>query len=156
MTVIALCYAPSESAAIVAPPAVEVVANAGIVGDRYFARGQRDRRREITLIEAEEIEAFNARNGTALALTDPRRNVVTRGVRLAPLVGRDFAVGGIRLRGMELCEPCGTLSRYLAQHGLAKRDFVREFTHRCGLRAAILDSGSLRVGDAVSTEGVTT
>lgn len=150
MIIVGICYAPSEAAAIVAVPSAELVANAGIVGDRYFAPNQRDRRREITLIEAEEIEAFNARNGTQLTLTDPRRNVVTRGVRLAPLVDREFVLGGIRVRGIELCEPCGTLSRYLADCGLAKRHFVREFAHRCGLRAAILDSGTIRVGDAVT------
>ena len=150
MTVAALCYASREGATPLSVSAVQVVAGAGIVGDRYFVPQRRDRRLEITLIEAEEIEAFNARNGTRLALTDPRRNVVTRGVRLNALVGSEFTVGDVRLRGIELCEPCGTLSRYLASFGLAKRHLVREFMHRCGLRAAILDSGTIRVGDPIA------
>jgi MOSC domain-containing protein YiiM len=150
MTVAAICYGPHEAAAMLAATAIEVVAGTGIVGDRYFSAQHKKEGKQITLIEAEEIESFNARNGTQLSLTDPRRNVITRGVRLAPFVGREFTVGAVRLRGIELCEPCGTLSGYLASFGMAKRDFVREFTHRCGLRADIVGSGTIRVGDAVA------
>lgn len=150
MTVETICYSPAEAAAMQAASAIEVVAGAGIVGDRYFSTQHKKEGKQITLIEAEEVEGFNARNGTRLSLTDPRRNVVTRGVRLAPLVGREFTVGSVRLRGIELCEPCGTLSGYLAACGMAKRDIVRDFTHRCGLRADVVASGTIRVGDAVA------
>lgn len=149
MTVEIICYSPEEASAMRCAPAIEVVAGAGIVGDRYFVTQHTKAGKQITLIEAEEIESFNARNGTRLSLTDPRRNVVTRGVRLAPFVGREFTVGPVRLRGIELCEPCGTLSGYLAACGMAKRDFIRDFTHRCGLRADVVASGTIRIGDAV-------
>lgn len=150
MTVETLCYSPTQAAPVIAVAQVDVVAGSGIVGDRYFTANHAKQGRQITLIEAEEVESFNARNGTRLALTDPRRNVVTRGVRLSPLVGREFTVGNVRLRGIELCEPCGTLAGYLAAFGLAKRDLVREFTHRCGLRADVVGSGTIRIGDGVS------
>jgi MOSC domain-containing protein YiiM len=149
MSVEVICYAPKEAAAMLAATAIEVVAGTGIVGDRYFSAQHKKLGKQITLIEAEEIEGFNARNGTQLSLIEPRRNVVTRGVRLAPLVGREFALGSVRLRGIELCEPCGTLSDYLAACGMAKRDIVRDFTHRCGLRADVVTSGTIRVGDSV-------
>jgi MOSC domain-containing protein YiiM len=149
MTVIALCYAPEKSAPMCAAAAVEVIAGSGIVGDRFFGRKQRHPGQNITLIEAEEINAFNARTGKSLADTDPRRNIITQGVRLNELVGRVFAIGTATFRGVELCEPCSTLARYLAGSNLPKKDFIREFTHRCGLRADIISSGTLRVGDAV-------
>lgn len=150
MTVEAICYSPQEAAPMLAATAIEVVAAAGIVGDRYFSTHHKKEGKQITLIEAEEIENFNARNGTQIGLTEPRRNVVTRSVRLAELVGREFTVGSVRLRGVELCEPCSTLSGYLSSYGMAKRDFIREFTHRCGLRADVVGSGTIRVGDAVA------
>ena len=149
MTVEAICFSAHKGEAMVAVAAIEVATAAGIVGDRYHAEVQRYPGQNITLIEAEEIEAFNARNGTRLSLTDPRRNLITRNVRLNALVGVEFSVGSVRLRGVELCEPCSTLSGYLAPPHLSKRDFVREFTHRCGLRADVLSAGRIRVGDTV-------
>lgn len=127
---------------------ISVEAGSGIVGDRYFGPA-RHPGQNVTLIEAEEVEAFNVRASKNLALTDARRNVITRGVRLNDLVGREFRIGTALLRGVELCEPCGTLAGYLAGDSMSKRDFVREFTHRCGLRADVVESGRLGVGDAV-------
>ena len=40
-----------------------------------------------------------------------RRNVVTRGIRLNPLVGARFTVGGVECAGRRLCEPCAHLER---------------------------------------------
>ena len=149
MTVVALCFAPQKAGSMSAVDALDVVAGAGIAGDRYYSASQRHPGQNITLIEAEEIEQFNARNGMRLSLTDPRRNVVTRNVRLNELVGLEFTVGSARLRGVELCEPCGTLGSYLAGQAMTKQAFVREFAHRCGLRADVVGSGRIRVGDEV-------
>jgi MOSC domain-containing protein YiiM len=143
MSVVALCLSPVTSGPMVPVAELDVVAGAGIIGDRYYGAEQRN----LTLIEAEEIDAFNARNGTQIALTDPRRNVVTRNVDLAALVGKEFLVGSVHLRGIELSEPCATLAKHLAATGLAKRVIVREFTHRAGLRAAVVSSGRIRIGD---------
>ncbi len=81
-------------------PEVALVAGSGIVGDRYYGAKQKYPGQNLTLIEAEEIEAFNARNGTSIELTGPRRNVVTRNVRLNLLVGREFYIGAVALRGI--------------------------------------------------------
>lgn len=153
MSVAALCFSPSKSAPVRVVEELVVVEGAGIVGDHYFGREQRHPGQNLTLIEAEEVEAFNARLGKSLAVTDPRRNVVTRGVRLNDLVGKEFSVGEVTLRGVQLCEPCATLAGYLAGADLQKKDFVREFTHRCGLRADVLTSGSIRIGDPVLLMG---
>jgi len=128
---------------------IDVVAGSGIVGDHNFSAKQRYPGQNLTLIETEEIEAFSARVGRPLAVTDPRRNVITRGVRLNELVGKTFVIGTATLRGVELCEPCGKLAGYLAGLGLKKKDFIREFAHRCGLRADVVESGIIRVGDPV-------
>ena len=149
MTVVGLCYCPDDGNAMAPAEELVLVAGAGIEGDRYFAFDQTYAGQNLTLIENEEIEAFNAAHGTAIGVTEPRRNVITRGIRLNALVGREFAVGEVRLRGVELCEPCGTLATHLAETGVTKSEIVRAFTHRAGLRVDVLNSGRIRVGDAI-------
>lgn len=152
MTVSTLCLSPKKSSSMSAVGEIEVVAGAGIVGDHNFTARQRYPGQNLTLIEAEEIEAFNGRAGRNLVVTDPRRNIITRGVRLNELVGKTFAIGTATLRGVELCEPCGKLAGYLAGPGMSKKDFVRQFAHRCGLRADVVESGIIRVGDGIAVK----
>ncbi|MET0282622.1 MAG: MOSC domain-containing protein [Steroidobacteraceae bacterium] len=150
MSVIALCLAPTKAAEMVKLAEMVVEAGAGVRGDHHFGTAQHVAGQNVTLIEAEEVEAFNVRTGLGLELTQPRRNIVTRGVRLNELVGREFAIGSAVFRGVELCEPCGKLARYLAGGGIDKARFVKEFTHRCGLRADVIRSGVVRMGDGVA------
>ena len=120
------------------------VAGMGLEGDRYF--GQKPWRyaadRQVTLIEAEAVEAVRAA-GVPFTAADARRNVVTRGVRLNELVGRTFRVGNAVLRGVELCHPCGRLAK------LTYRGVTRDLKMRGGLRAEVLHGGHIRVGDAL-------
>jgi len=120
----------------------------GLEGDRYFlVRGTYSDRpgpgREVTLIEVEAIEAMERESGIQLSPGDARRNLVTRGVPLNHLVGREFHVGGVRMRGVRLCEPCAHLE------GLTRRGVLGGLVHRGGLRAQLLTDGEIRVGDRV-------
>jgi MOSC domain-containing protein YiiM len=124
---------------------IQVVAGAGIVGDRYFER-QDEPGQNITFIEAEVIEAFLSAHGRPLDLSVTGRNVVTRGVRLNELVGKEFMVGGLRFHGVELCEPCLGLGQALSSPELKPAAVVKELVHRAGLRADALSSGQLRPG----------
>jgi MOSC domain-containing protein YiiM len=150
VSVVVLCVAPAKAATMVTLDEMVVESGAGVRGDHHFGIRQRVAGQNVTLIEAEEVEAFNSRNGMHLALTEPRRNIVTRGVRLNELVGREFTIGSAVFRGVELCEPCGKLARYLVGSAMARPGFVREFVHRCGLRADVLVTGTIRVGDEVA------
>jgi MOSC domain-containing protein YiiM len=120
------------------------VAGMGLEGDRYFGQkpGRYAADRQVTLIEAEAVEAVRA-GGVPFTAADARRNVVTRGVRLNDLVGRTFRVGGAVLRGVELCHPCGHLAK------LTYRGVTRDLKLRGGLRAEVLHGGDIRVGDTV-------
>ena len=61
------------------------------------------------------------------------------------LTGRPWCDRGQarRLRGLRLCEPCGHLEK------LTVPGVQEALTHRCGLRAEILNSGTFKAGDAV-------
>ncbi len=91
----------------------------------------------LTLIESEVCESFTP----PLEAWEHRRNLVTRGVRLNQLVGRDFTIGEVRCRGARLCEPCKVIADYAA------RPVLRPLVHRGGLRADILSAGVIRLGD---------
>jgi len=129
---------------------VEVVAGAGIKGDRYFDRHD-EPGQNITLIEAEEIESFVAEYQRPRDLSISNRNIVTRGVRLNELVGREFMIGEIRLRGVELCEPCLGLGNALASTELPAAQVVKRLLHKAGLRADVLSSGSLACGAKITS-----
>ena len=125
--------------------AVRALAGRGLEGDRHvtgrgtFPSGPPGS--ALTMIEAEVCESFNP----PLEPSDHRRNVVTRGIDLNALVGRDFSIGEVQCRGMRLCEPCTVVQRY------AGRPVLRALVHRGGLRADILHDGTIRVGDPVRT-----
>ena len=128
--------------------AVTVVADSGIEGDRYF--GHHDEPgQNITLVEAEEVEAFAREHGRPHDLSITGRNLVTRGVRLTALVGREFVVGSVRLRGVELCEPCLGLGTALTSAELTPAAVVKRFLHRAGLRADVVSGGVIERGALV-------
>jgi hypothetical protein len=126
---------------------VEVLADQGPRGDRYFAEQPSPERRgkgdDLTLIEAEALEAFTAETGIGLTHEESRRNVLTRGIRLNDLVGKRFTVGGVECVGVELCEPCSHLE------GLTRDGVLRGLVHRGGLRADVLAGGTIATGDPV-------
>ena len=135
---------------------VRAIAGQGLEGDRYFRQdgtwthqgdvGGADR--QVTLIEAEALDALAQDYQLSLQPQDTRRNLLTRGVPLNHLVGREFSVGeAVLLRGVELCEPC----RYL--ESLTSSGVERALRHRGGLRAEILTSGTLRIGAPIRLAG---
>jgi MOSC domain-containing protein YiiM len=121
---------------------VLAVAGKGLVGNRYFDEGEPGK--EITLIEAEALEALEAEHGIRVDGAASRRNVLTRGVRLNGLVGERFRVGELECRGIELCEPCLHLEE------MTHPGVIKGLVHRAGLNAEILVGGELRPGDPVT------
>ncbi len=119
----------------------------GLVGDRYeSSQGDTPPKRQTTLIAAEAIDAVSQEHGINLAPGASRRNITTRGVELNPLVGKEFSVGEVRLRGIDLCAPCGYLEKK-TEPGVRKA-----LANRGGLRAEVLSTGIIRVGDPIRTE----
>lgn len=131
-------------------PIDEVCAEAGrgLVGDTYYqlsgTKTKPGADREVTLIESEALDGLSREHNIELDGSESRRNLVTRGVSLNPLVGREFRVGEVRLRGIRPCDPCKHLQ------SLTRPGVLKGLADRGGLRAQVLEGGTIRVGDPVS------
>jgi MOSC domain-containing protein YiiM len=115
--------------------AVDAEAGRGLDGDYHG---------DLTLIASESLEGLLEETGIRLSGEQSRRNVLTRGIDLNALVGQRFSVGDVEAVGVELAEPCTKLQRISGEPGV-----LRGLVHRAGLRADVVASGRIRVGDAV-------
>ena len=123
---------------------VEALARRGLVGDRNFSASGAKATQNVTLIESEKIDAFCKSTGLAFSARDARRNIVTRGIELNPLVGSEFMVGTVQMKALELCEPCSLLAKR------TNRAVLWGLLHRGGLRCQILSDGLIRIGDSIT------
>ena len=129
---------------MVARAVVTALADQGLVGDRYETpKNRRGGDYQLTLIELENIEAYINEVDGAFTPDMPRRNIVTRGTALNDLCGKTFRVGGATCEGIELCEPCSLFA------SRTRREVLKFFLHRGGLRARIVEGGEIRIGDDV-------
>lgn len=140
-----------------AKPHAKALAGLGLEGDRYalgkgaHSKSPREVVRHVTLIEIEAIWDANLESGGSgqiFHLSETRRNIVTRGVRLSELVDRVFLVGEVRMRGVEICGPCVRPSVLSGKSG-----FKEAFTGtRGGIRAEVLSDGIIRRADRIVLE----
>jgi MOSC domain-containing protein YiiM len=148
-TVLYLFIGPVTAQPMQSVPEVRAHPGKGLEGDRYCLGGavqprKRGPEREATLIEVEALEAVKREADIDFDASESRRNIVTRGIALNHLVGREFRVGEVTLRGIRLCEPCEHLVKLTGKG-------VREaLIHRGGLRAQIVSAGTIRVGDPIA------
>ena len=130
--------------------AVQAIAGAGLDGDRYATgkgtfSGKRHNLRHVTLIGTDDIDEANAKLAVAFTPAETRRNIIVSGrIDLLGLIGREFMVGGVKMRGIEHSYPCELPPRLAKKSG-----FIEAFAGRGGLRAEILGSGPIRIGDPV-------
>ena len=118
---------------------VECVAGKGIKGDRYFG-WKDDYKGQVTFFAEETWERLCQQ----MEVTDKdagvfRRNVITRGVDLNTLIGKEFEVQGVRFLGTQEAAPCHWMNEAFGPGAEAALQGYG------GLRAKILTDGILRV-----------
>jgi MOSC domain-containing protein YiiM len=119
---------------------VECIAGKGLAGDRFF-NFKENYKGQVTFFAAEvfdEICRLLGVSGKSTGVT--RRNVITRGVDLNALIGKQFGVQGVQFEGVCQCAPCYWMDAAIAPGAEAA------LQGRGGLRARILSSGLLRAG----------
>jgi MOSC domain-containing protein YiiM len=128
------------TAAVLSVQEVECVAGAGLVGDRFF-NYKPDYKGQLTFFAMETYERLCEE--LLVADKDPgvfRRNILTRGVDLRELIGKEFEVQGLRFLGTQECAPCYWMEGAFAPGAEAA------LKGWGGLRAKVLTGGWLRVG----------
>jgi hypothetical protein len=137
----------ASSQAMVAVPSVRAFADRGLQGDRFYRDSWNAVKRSdkaVSLIEDEVLQLAATEIGVDDIGIMTRRNIVTRGVPLIELLGREFTIGNVRMRGIRLFEPCGHLVAVTKIPAIYKA-----LEHRSGLKAAVLSDGEIQVGDTV-------
>ena len=120
----------------------ECVAGRGLRGDR-FCDGPSGGKGQLTLFSAEVFNQLRCELDLPFASPGAlRRNVIVRGADLNALIGVEFALQGVLLRGVEECRPCSWMDQALAP---GAEQWLRG---RGGLRCQVLTGGWLR------TEGI--
>jgi MOSC domain-containing protein YiiM len=148
-TIAGIYIASAPGAATRSVDVVRAVPGRGLEGDRNFVpppgptHAHPDE--EVTLFSLEALDEANREFDLQLTPGETRRNVATRDVPINELIGREFTLGDVRVRGLELCEPCLHLAELVGEPRV-----LRALVHRGGLRAQILTEGSFKVGDAIA------
>ena len=114
----------------------------GIEGDRYKGN---NKKRQVTLIQAEHIEAV----GKMLQIDsiDPsllRRNIVISGLNLLALNNLEFKIGEAILKMTGYCHPCSRMEQNLGTGG------YNAMRGHGGITCMVIKSGKIKIGDSVS------
>ena len=149
--VVSIHIAPAALQPMVPLEEVHAVPGRGLEGDRYFTGGgtyseTEGEGREVTLIELEALDRLRTDYDIDLLPNETRRNISTRGITLDELIGHEFRIGDVRMRGIRSCEPCAHLVE------LSGKKVLRGLVHRGGLRAEIVSDGVIHVGDPIRVE----
>lgn len=128
---------------------IEAIANAGLSGDRYatgqgFYSGMKEWDAHVSLIESEPFTNLKAQHGVTLDPRELRRNLLTRGVDLASLIGRKFRIGKAIFQGRKAWPPCAHIVKFSG-----RVEIFKYLAKQCGIGADILQGGEIRVGDPI-------
>ena len=149
-TITALYITPAKSQPLIDVAQVEAIAGRGLVGDRYYLgtgyySGKPGWGANVSLLAAEAIDAVNAGHAQHFTGAMLRRNIVTRGIDVETLIGREFQLGTAVLRGLKRYPPC----RHLAELCGAP-ELIRYLAYCGGIGAEVVASGVIAVGDEVT------
>lgn len=144
---------PNEGEQMQELQTVKAIEQLGLEGDRYagergaWSKSKRKVIRQVSLIEQEAIDRANASLQIHFLPGETRRNIVVSDFPLNGLIGKEFMVGNVRMRGVELCDPCQRPSKLAGKSG-----FEESFAGYGGLRAEILTTGQISVGDTIRAD----
>ncbi len=122
---------------------IEALAGKGLLNDRKFMNDNNDKS-QLTFIEIENINYVNKILVSKIPAINFRRNIITQGVNLNDLNGKEFFVGPVKVKAHDLCRPCKYLQQLLNQ-----KDLMKELLFKGGLRCEILINGTISIGDII-------
>ena len=156
----AIYLAASAGTRMLSVNTAKAIAGSGLEGDRYalgtgaYSAIEPTKVRHISIIALSAIDTANdwltAGDEPTFDGSETRRNIALAGItasELNALVGQRFQIGSIQLLGTELCTPCERPAQLLS-----RSSFMEAFEGRGGIRAEVLTSGALAVGDKLLIE----
>jgi MOSC domain-containing protein YiiM len=124
------------------------IAGVGLADDRLGQQGEAElSTRQVTLIQHEHLPVIAQL--ARVAPIDPaglRRNLIVSGINLLALKNLKIRVGKALLEVVGPCHPCSRMEEAIGQGGYAA------MRGHGGMTARVLESGSIRVGDAIRVE----
>ena len=137
----------ARHAPLVSLDGIEITRENGVVGDHYSGRPNPDGRggkRQVTLIQAEDLAAIASYLDREVTPFDLRRNLVVEGINLRALKDRRFQVGAAVLEATGDCHPCSRMEEILGPGGY---NAVRGHG---GITARVIKGGLVRIGDPLT------
>lgn len=133
---------------IIEVPEIECLAGRGIRGDRFFDF-QPDYKGQITFYAWENLirmwdDLGVSRDHRDISAT--RRNVISEGLELSGLIGKEFEIQGVLFLGIEECRPCYWMN------GAIHPEAEAWMQGRGGLRAKIRSDGWLKQNQSGSNK----
>lgn len=144
--VVSIFIAPKGGVGMGPAESIDAIAGRGLSGDRYCARtGHWNDGDEcqVTLIEQEALNAILSTGGVAISNGEHRRNIVTSGIHLDDLAGKQFRVGEALFEFDRPRPPCG----YIA--ALTSRKMTKALWGRSGICARVVESGRIGIDDQI-------
>lgn len=121
----------------------DIKADFGMTGDY---RSGHNPKRQITLVSDEVLRAVEEVLGVPVLPGASRRQIMVTGLDLNALIGREFRIGAVVLRGEMECAPCQRMEEEI---GPGAREAL---IGRGGLCCRVLTGGTISAGDPVVPE----
>ncbi len=137
---------PGRSQPMTACSEVWALRNRGLEKD--YAAKRTGGKRQVTLIQQEDFSRIEAQLKGWAQPEQLRRNLVISGIDLNTLIGQSFRIGDAVFEGSGTCPPCRKMDAALGEGGCVA------MTDLGGITARVLSDGAIRIGDAVSLDGV--
>lgn len=136
---------PLKKAPLSSVETAEIVVGTGLVGDHYQGTsGNRD----VTLIQAEHLEAVGKMLGKTIDPGLTRRNLVVSGLNLLSMMDKKVKIGDqVVLEITGLCHPCSRMEENLGFGG------YNAMRGHGGLTSRVLTGGKIKVGDPIEVVG---
>ncbi|MBT3979937.1 MAG: molybdenum cofactor biosysynthesis protein [Bacteriovoracaceae bacterium] len=127
------------------PQEIEAHAGAGLVGDRFY-EFKENYQGQVSFMELEALEELKKMGGSEVSNSVFRRNIIISGVDPLILIGKEFKIGTAKFKGCVDCTPCAWMD-FAAGDGAF--NWLNE-NNKGGLRAQILESGTMKIGDSLT------
>jgi len=132
---------PAHRADVESSETVQISVENGLEGDHYSKQGGK---RQVTLIQAEHLDAVAQMLEKDVAPKHTRRNIVVSGINLLAFKDQQFLIGDVVLEMTGLCHPCTRMEENLGAGG------YNAMRGHGGITAKVIQGGTIRLGDAVS------